>query len=595
VATVTTRSARAQEHDGAAFGLPAAAVLRRLKISREVAWYMTSRGIELPDCPPLVKTPEPSWVSGAAFDPERVDRVLAAFHGLRHTQGDFAGQPLDPDPWQVAYLIAPVFGWVRPGERGGWVRIIRNVTMDVPRKNGKTTLCGGLAIYLTAGDGEMGGQVIAAATTRDQARYVFDPIRQLAERAPALRGHVKALHSRIVHRRTGSYFGVISSKADTQHGANIHGAVIDELHVHKTPDLVEAIETGTGSRSQPLVFKITTADDGKPNTIYARNRHYIEQLARGIFRDESTYGVVFGLERDADPFLERNWKRANPGYGTSPTKEFFKAEANKARNSPAQLAAFKRLHLGIRTKQTTQYIDTRDWKLNAGPPIDEAELAGRICYGGLDLASVSDLTALCWLFPFEDGTPGYDAIWRYWTPEENIAALDDRTAGSASRLWVPNGWLITTPGNVTDYDFIRQQILADAETFEVQSIGFDRWNSSHLVNELMDEGIPVVKVGQGYMTMSPALKEVQRLVKMGAGGRPGDRRPRIRHGGNPVTLWNFDNLAVDMDPAGNVKPSKANSADKIDGVSAICDAMSEAMAAPEPKKSAYESGGLRAV
>jgi phage terminase large subunit-like protein len=579
---------------GEAFGLPPAATLKRLKISREVAWFLVSRGIPFPEFPPFIKTPEPRTVKGAAFDPERVDHVLSAFKNLRHTQGTLAGQPLIPDPWQVAYIIAPVFGWVRRNDAGRWVRIIRNFYLDVPRKNGKTTLCGGFAIYLTAADGENGAQVLAAASTKDQARFVFDPIKHLAERAPALRGHVKALNARIIHPRTNSYFGVVSSAADAQHGANIHGAIIDELHIHKKPDTVEAIETGTGSREQPLVIKITTADDGKPNTIYARNRHYVEQLARGIFKDETSYGVVFAVERDADPFAERTWKQSNPGYPVSPTRDFMIAEANKARNNPALLAAFKRLHLGIRTKQTTQFIDVREWKLNAGQTVRESDLEGRIAYGGLDLASVSDLTALCWLFPFDDG-PGYDAIWRFWTPEDNLDALDKRTAGAASKLWVPQGWLLTTPGNVTDYEFIKAQILSDADSFDVQSVGFDRWNSSHLVNELMDEGIPVVKVGQGYLSMSPALKEVQRLVKMGAGGAAADRRPRLRHGGNPVALWNVDNLAVDMDPAGNVKPSKATSADKIDGVSALCDAMSEALAAPEIKKSAYELHGVRAV
>lgn len=593
--TKTAQTAKkTRSPSGEAFGLPPAATLKRLKISPEVGWYLVSRGIPFPDFPPFIKTPEPSWVRGAAFDPERVDRVLKAFSNLRHTQAALAGQPLIPDPWQVAYIIAPVFGWVRKNDAGRWVRIIRNFYLDVPRKNGKSTLSGGFAIYLTAADGEQGAQVLAVATTKDQARFVFDPVKRLAEVAPALRGHVKALQSRIIHPRTNSYFGVVSSAAEAQHGANIHGAVIDELHIHKTPDTVEAIETGTGSREQPLVVKITTADDGKPNTIYSRNRHYVEQLARGIFKDQASYGVVFAVERDADPFLERNWRKANPGYPISPTKDFMKDAATKAKNNPATLAAFKRLHLGIRTKQTTQFIDVRDWKLNAGQVINEKDMAGRIAYGGLDLASVSDLTALCWLLPFEDG-PGYDVLFRFWTPEENLDALDDRTAGSASKLWVPQGWLFTTPGNVTDYDFIKAQILADADTFDVQSIGFDRWNSSHLVNELMDEGIPVVKVGQGYLTMSPALKEVHRLVKMGAGGRVKDRMPRLRHGGNPVALWNVDNLAVDMDPAGNVKPSKSNSADKIDGVSALCDAMSEALAAPEPKKSAYETHGVRAV
>lgn len=577
---------------GEAFGLPSDATLKKLKISREVGWYLASRGIPLPNCPPLIKTPEPAWVKGAVFDPERVDKVLKAFGNLRHTQAELAGQPLNPDPWQVAYIIAPVFGWVKKDDSGFYCRIIRNVTVDIPRKNGKTTMCGGFAMYLTAADGEAGAQVLAAATTRDQARMVFDPIKTLAERAPALRGHVKALQTRIIHPRTSSYFAVVSSAGDAQHGANVHGAVVDELHLHKKPDLLDAIETGTGSRRQPLIFKITTADDGKPNSVYSRNRHYIEQLARNVFKDSTTYGVIFAVPRDTkDLFSEATQRAANPGYGVSPKAEFLKAEANKARNSPAQLANYKRLYLGIRTKQTTAYIDLDDWRANAGEPIDEAEYQGRLAYGGLDLSSVADLTSLCWLLPFEDEHgKGYDVIWRYWTPEDNLDALDKRTAGSASKLWVPQGWLIATPGNVVDYDFIREQIFADADLFQVASIGFDRWNSSHLVNELTDEGINVVKVGQGYMTMSPALKEVQRLTKLGT-----KARPALHHGGNPVSLWNIDNLAVGMDPSGNVKPDKANSADKIDGVAALCDAMSEALAAPIPKTSAYESGGVRAV
>lgn len=590
---MAAKTTPSRKKDGASFGLPSDATLRKLKISREVGWYMASRGIALPTCVPLIKTPEPSNVRGAVFDPERVDKVLKAFGNLRHTQGELAGQPLNPDSWQIAYLIAPVFGWVKPYKKTGeYVRIIRNVYLDVPRKNGKSTMCGGFAMYLTAADGEPGAQVLAAATTKDQATFVFGPIKQLAERAPALRGHVKALQTRIIHTRTNSYFGVVSSAADAMHGANVHGAIIDELHIHKTPDLVEAIETGTGSRRQPLVFLITTADDGKPDSIYSRKRHYIEQLARKIFKDETTYGVVFAAPQDADPFSEKTQRMANPGYGISPTAEFLKAEANKAQNSPAQLAAYKRLHLGIRTKQTTAFIDTEEWKKNAGATLDEDALAGRICYGGLDLSSVSDLTALCWLFPLPDVEPGtgYDVLFRFWTPEDNLKALDDRTAHSASRIWVPNGWLIPTPGNVVDYDFIREQIFADAEKFEVASIGYDRWNSSQLVNDLTDEDVPMMKVGQGYMTMTSPLKEMQRLTKLGA-----KTYPRLHHGGNPVMLWNVDNLAVAMDPAGNVKPDKANSADKIDGVSAFCNAMSEAIAAPVPQRSAYEDHGVRAV
>jgi phage terminase large subunit-like protein len=574
----TTRSA-----SEAPFSVPTAAVLRKLKISPEVAWFMASRGIPLPEYPPLVKAPEPRNVPGAAFDGERVDRVLAAFGMLRHTQGDLAGQPLVPDPWQVAYIIAPTFGWVRQNSLGRYVRIIRSLYVDVPRKAGKSTMCGALAIYLTAADGEAGAQVLAAATTSRQASYVFAPIKQLATVAPALRGHVKPYQNRIVHPRSNSYFGVVSSVAEALHGANVHGAIIDELHVHKTPDLVEAIETGTGSRSQPLVITITTADDGRPQTIYARKRRYIEQLEKGVFTDAATYGVVFAALESDNPFVEKTWKKANPGYGISPTKESMQDAANKAKNSPAELSAFLRLHLGIRTKQTTRFLDLKAWDHNTGR-IDEGTLAGRECWGGLDLGSVSDLTALCWLFP-RTGAPGYDAIWRFWTPEDNLDALDKRSAGAGS-LWVSQGWLETTPGNVTDYDFIKARVLADMDAFNVLSIGYDRWNASQIVNDLVAEDAPMVKVGQGVFSMSPAMKEIQRLVLLGKKGAP-----VLNNGGNPVMRWMVDNLAVATDPSGNVKPDKANSGDKIDGVSALANAVSEALAA-EQHRSAYEENDL---
>lgn len=554
-----------------------------LGISAEVAWYMAARGIPLPDCPPKVQTPSPGEAPGAVFDPARVDRVLRSFHLLRHTQGKWAGKPLDPDPWQVAYILAPVFGWVRwDDEAEGYVRIVRKLYVDVPRRNGKTTLSGGIAVYLMAADGEPGAQVYAAATSEKQARFTFDPIRLIAERAPALKGNVKAFTKKITHPASGSYFTVVSSVAEAMHGANVHGGIIDELHVHKSPDLVETIETGTGSRRQPLVAIITTADDGKQESIYDRKRQYIEQLARGSLHDPDTYGVVWGAESDDDPFAEATQRKANPGYGISPSAAYLKGAAAEAQQSPADLAKYLRLHLGIRTKQNTRFLRLEDWDRNAGL-VDEARLRGREAWGGLDLASTSDLCALCWLFPDDrDGT--LDALWRFWTPEANLRSLDKRTAGAASR-WVREGFLVATPGNVADYDFILEQIRRDRDVFTVQSLGYDPWNASQLTQMLTAERAPLVKVRQGFVTMNPAMKAVQRLVLQGT-----PEAPALRHGGNPLARWCVDNLAVAMDPAGNVKPDKASSGDKIDGVSALATAMSEVLARPPVRRSAYEDG-----
>jgi phage terminase large subunit-like protein len=580
MATRTTTRSRKKPPAG-----PDAAELERLKLSPEVAWYLTERGIPLPDCPPLVQTPSPGEAPGAVFDPERVDKVIQAFSLLRHTQGQWAGQPLRPDPWQVAYILAPVFGWVRWDEDSQtYVRIVRELYVDVPRKNGKSTLAGGLAIYMTCADGEQGAQVITAATTKEQAGFVFEPVRKLAEAAPALKKHVLPLKDKILHKRSGSYFKPIASVAGAQHGANIHCAIVDELHEHKTPELVETIETGTGSRRQPLVCIITTADSGKRESVYDRKRQRVEKLARRVFAAPSVYGVVWAAERDDDPHVEATWRKANPGYGVSPTRAYLQAKSDEAKQSPADLAKFLRLHLGRRTKQETKFLTLESWHRNAGM-VDEARLRGREAYGGLDLAATSDLCALCWLFP-DDERGGFDALWRLWTPEDNVDALDQRTAGAAS-VWVREGLLVATPGNVADYDYIQLQIERDMDAFDVRSIGFDPWSAVPLTNKLAEAEAPMVKVRQGFVTMSPPLKELQRLLLKGT-----PEVPQLRHGGNPAVTWMVDNLAVAMDPAGNVKPDKARSAEKIDAVSALVTAMSEAMTREAPVKSAYEDGDL---
>lgn len=556
-----------------------------LKLSPEVEWYLESRGIALPDCPPRWKTPEPRNTPGAKFDPERVDKVLKAFGLLRHTKGKWAGQSLKPDPWQIAYILAPVFGWVRfDKDCGKWVRIIRELYVDVSRKNGKSTILGGIAIYMTAADGEAGAEVIAAATTKEQAGFVFAPVKALCDKAPALKNHVKAYAGKIVHPASASYFQAISSVADAQHGANIHCGVIDELHVHKDATMVETIETGTGSRDQPLVACITTADDGKPGTIYARKRDRIEKLARGVLKDATTYGVIWAADPKDDPFAESTQRKANPGYGISPTAAYLAKAAAKAKDSPAELASYQRLHLGLRTKQTTRYVTLPTWDASAGM-VDEAKLKGRAAYGGLDLSSVEDVTALCWEFP--DGQGGSDVLWRMWLPEDRLESMSRRTAGEAE-VWHRQGFLRLTPGNVIDLDFIYSQIIADANVFDVKTIGFDRWGANPLVTKLGDDGLVCVPRGQGYASASAPMKDIHRMLLV----------KRYRHGGNPLMRWMTDNLAVAMDPSGNVKPDKAKAAEKIDGWSAAVNAHGEYMdnaaaeeeAVPPPPPVAVSAG-----
>lgn len=578
MATKTTRSSKG----------PTATDLRELKLSPEVASYLCDYGyvrsgekgakpvkVTLSElrklAPPAIKTPEPRLLRGATFDVERVDRVIKAFTKLRHTQGKWAGQALVPDLWQVAYVLAPVFGWTEyDPDAAKWVRIIRELYVDIPRKNGKSTLIGGIAVYMLAADGEPGAQCLTAATTRSQAGFVFDPVKAMVDRAPALKGHVEAFASSIVHKRTGSYFKPIANVADAQHGANIHLGAVDELHVHKKPDLVEVIETGMGSRDQPLLVMITTADDGRPDTIYSRKRDKVEKLARGTLKAPMTYGVIWCCDKTDDPFSEATLRKANPGFGVSPTRSYLLGKAADAKSSPAVLASYKRLHLGLRTKQRTQYVPIDAWNASAGM-VAEDKLKGRKCYGGLDLSSVEDITALCWEFPSADGK-SVEVLWRFWLPEARERDLSDRTAKNSDE-WVKQGFITLTPGNVIDQDYIERQIEDDISRYDVQSLAYDRWNATTLVTHINDrhpgpdgQGICVPR-GQGYASASAPLKDILRLVLLG----------NYVHGGNPVMLWMTDNLAVAMDPAGNVKPDKSSVAEKIDGWSAAVNAHGERM------------------
>lgn len=549
-------------------------------LSPEVFWYLENRGYTLADsCRPLWRTEEPRKVKGAYFDPERVDRVIESLTRMRHTQGKWAGTPLRPDAWQVAFIIAPIFGWVTKDTFGRVLRIVRNAWIEVPRKNGKTTIASGLGLYLAFADGEAGAQVIAAAGSKDQAMNAFRPAYLIAGNSPDFKAAgIQSLKKEIVRPGDQSFMKAVGSIGDLLQGTNPSGFIADEMHVHKDMSVIDALESGTGARDQPLGLIITTADDGGQLTPYAQRRAHIEQLCRGAVKSTSEYGVVFAVPESADPHAEATWKSANPGYGISPTKAFMQAESDKAKASPANLARFLRLNLNVRTKQETKYLDLRVWDRNASV-VSELSLAGRECFGGLDLASTSDLCALAWLFP---GESGFDAIWRLWTPEENLKALDKRTNGAASQ-WVKEGFLKATPGNVADYDYIRAQINADREKFKVAGVAFDPWNSSQMVNDLVSDGVPMIKLPQTLARLSSPTKELQRVLLEGTEGRP-----MLRHGGNPAVRWQADNFAVWMDANGNVKPDKAHAGDKIDAIAALINALSLVLAMEPKKQSIYE-------
>lgn len=531
---------------------------------------------------PLLLTPIPAE-PGTWFDVAAVERVLKFFLLLKQLIGRHAGRSFRLMDWQVRYLIAPVFGL----KRADGYRVIRTVWFEIPRKNGKSTICSGLALYLAFADREAGAEVYAAAGDREQANIVFRAAANMAAGSPPLR---KKLGRRGIQRKllehpvTHSIFRALSSEGLRAHGLNVHGGVIDEVHVHRNPDVVDALETGTGSRAQPLIVFITTSDDGaEGGTIYSTKREEIEELVGGHAEDPTVHAVVFGADEtaeDFDAFAEETLRDANPGYGVTVLADYLAAKAAQAARSPAQLNRYLRLHLNIRTKQTTRWLAMEDWDACARTPdggrrlVDLADLEGRTCYGGLDLSSTTDMTAFSLWFPPEDpDDPEEPHLWVpfFWLPEDNLKTLERRTkvplrrwaeetdghAGQALRL---------TEGNVVDYRAVRQLIGELGERFTIKAIGYDRWNANETTNELRDAGFEMEQVSQGYSGLNEPCRQLERLVLSG----------RLSHGQHPILRWHADCVGIKENSDGYVKPVKPDrqtSSKRIDGIASGLNAL----------------------
>ncbi len=531
---------------------------------------------------PALLTPIPHGVD-VVYDPAKVERVLRCLAALEHTKGRWAGRPLKLLDWQVLYEIGPVFGLVL--EATG-KRIIRTAYIEKPRKNGKSTECSGLGIYLAFADGELGAEVYAAAKNKDQARIVFAPAKQMAERSGALR---KKLGVRGIQRSllenpsTSSIFRPLARDAGgSLHGLNVHGGIVDELHVHESPDTIDALETGTGSREQPLVVIITTADEGKTGSIYDTKRSYVENLASRTFVDPSFYGVVFAATEEqisSAPFADETIIAANPGVGHTVQMDYLRSKAREAANSPAQLNRYLRLHLGKRTKQSIKFLDLARWDATAGIVKPESDFRGRKTYLGIDLSATTDFTAAAWLAP--DPAGGYVAWVHHWIPEERVDALQTITQAPL-REWHKAGWLTFTEGNVVDYAKVRADIAATTKRLgcTVVEAGYDPWNAAETVQEMEKvDRLTMVPIRQGYASLSAPTKELERLVM---GSTP--HRPLLRHGGNPVLRWMADCVEVMQDPGGNIKPTKPDrrkAAQRIDGIAALVNAIARAMLRPQ--------------
>ncbi len=515
---------------------------------------------------------------GLWFDHDAESRVYAFFEQyLRHSKGEFAKKPFVLQEWQ-AFIVGSVFGWKR--EDG--TRRFRTAYDEEPRKNGKSTRLAGIGLYMTTADGESGAEVYSAATKKDQAKIVWGEAKNMVLASPELRARTRVFAANMNVPALGAKFEPLGADSDSLDGLNISCAIVDELHAHKSRDLWDVLETATGARRQPLIYAITTAGRNKLSVCWEL-RDYACKVLEGIVQDDSFFAIIFTIDDGDDWSDPKVWGKANPGLGVSVKVDDLQRKVEKARHLPAAQNAFKRLHLNVWTEGAGSWLDIEAWDEN-GQEVDPDDLVGRECFGGLDLSTTTDITAFVKVFPpVEEGEP-WKVLARFWVPAENIAkrAKTDRVPYD---VWREQGYIEATPGNVVDYRAVGAGIIADAQAFDLREVAYDRFNSSQLVTELMDEGLTMVPFGQGFVSMAAPTRELEKLVISGL----------LAHGGNPVLRWMASNVVVVEDPAGNMKPAKNKSAEKIDGIVALIMAIGRAIAPRDEEavtEIVYESGSM---
>lgn len=498
----------------------------------------------------------PRWVSpapeleGAWFDVEAVVRVVNALRRMPHTKGRWARAAFEPETWQVVWLIGPVFGW----KDADGFRIAREVFDEIPRKNGKSTLASRLALVLAAADGEMGAEVFAAATSTDQAKVVYNEAKVVAERSSALRRRCEPLANVIRFPRTGSVFRVLSKEGDAAHGLNVSGAVIDEIHLHKSRGLIDAIASGTGARTQPLIVYITTAGDDDETTIYAEKHNYAVKIGEGKVVDPTVWVCIWAADKEQDPFLEETWSAANPNFPISPTRAYLEKEFKKARETPTLLPTLLRLHLNIRNGIEGQAWSAAEaWELGAGM-IPAEKLERRRAYGGIVAASATDLAAIAWTFENPEGE-GVWTIWRHFLPEDRLPDLDRRTNGAAG-VWAKQGLLSITPGDVIDLGAIVDQVKTDCRHFDVPEIAYVADNAIGVVQPLIEADVVDEFVVIHNNTPGSALVDWEALL----------RSSRYNHGGNPIIAWQVSHLLVRETAGGTWRIDRKGSPENVYGL-----------------------------
>ena len=532
----------------------------------------TSSSVDWETCLRAIPGYDPFASAGdCVFDPEAALYVIGFFKDcLIHVKGEWAGEKVLLAPWQQS-VVSNLFGWKRPDG----TRRYREALIFVPRRQGKTLMASGLALYAFFCDGEPGAEIYCAAADRDQAKLLWDVSRRQIQAEPALLEACKLYQHSIVIDSMGSSFKAISADATTKHGFSSHFVVVDELHAQRDSELVDVLLTSMGSRRQPMMIYLTTSDFERPS-ICNEKLDYARKVRDAIIEDPSFLPVIYEAALDDDWTDPKVWKRANPNLGISLSPEYLERECRRAQESPAYVNTFKRLHLNIKTQAAVQWLDMSKWDA-CESDFHPDDLEGKRCWAGLDLASTTDLTAFVLFFP-EDGNA---VLPFFWVPKEG-ALMRERRDRVPYTAWAREGHLHLTEGNVCDYDAVRLKIKELSEIFNIQEIAFDRWGAQQLVTNLKEDGHEVVAFGQGYASLSAPSKELEKLVIAAD----------LAHSGHPVLRWCASNVMVETDAAGNIKPSKKKSTERIDGIVALVMAIGRAIVREPEPVSIYETQGV---
>lgn len=511
------------------------------------------------------------------FDAEEAKKRIRFFEvGLTHTKGHLKGKPFKLEPWERD-VVATLFGWKR--EDG--TRRYREAFIFIPRKNGKSTLAAAITLCVFYCDGEGAAECYCVAGDLDQTDMVYGTAAAMVRQNKKLDSISKVRDSRKRIVYGDSFFRAIPADDKGAHGFNLHFVCGDELHTWPGRDLKDTLHTGTGFRQQPLEVYITTAGFDL-HSIAGETYQHACKVRDGIITDPTFLPVIYEATKDLDWKLESTWQKANPNYGVSVRKDYLANECKKAIENPAYENTFKRLHLNQWTEQKTRWLKLDDWRncWQSGEPIaDKAYVVG-----GLDLSSTTDVTAWCRL---QRKGEGWKAEWRFYIPEDRARIIEDRDRVPYMD-WIRDGWVTATPGKTVDYGFVERDILADAEKYVLQRLGYDPWNARGLERRLTAEGIECVEIRQGPASLSAPCKELERAVISGL----------VDHGGNPVAEWMVSNVEVITDSNGNIKPAKPEhnaSGKKIDGVAALVTAIAVHMTTDQEGPSIYETPGSLAL